>query len=67
MSEMHLRFKEDEMAILAVEIIAIWSLVALTTGLALGAVIGKAERLNQDEFLSVLFSNLEAFQASRLP
>jgi hypothetical protein len=55
------------MAILAVEIIAIWSLVALTTGLALGAVIGKAERLNQDEFLSVLFSNLEAFQASRLP
>jgi hypothetical protein len=55
------------MAILAVEIIAIWSLVALMTGLALGSVIGKAERISQDEFLSVLFSNLEAFQASRLP
>jgi hypothetical protein len=55
------------MGILAAEIIATWSLVSLMTGLALGAVIGKAERVNEDEFLSTLFSNLEAFQASRLP
>jgi len=54
------------MGILAIEIFATWSLVALMTGLALGALIGKAERVNQDEFLSTLFSNLEAFQASRL-
>lgn len=55
------------MGLLVVEILATWSLIALMTGLALGAVIGKAERVNQDEFLSTLFSNLEAFQASRLP
>jgi hypothetical protein len=55
------------MGILAAEILATWSFVALMTGLALGALIGKAERVNQEEFLSTLFSNLEAFQASRMP
>jgi hypothetical protein len=55
------------MGILAAEILATWSLVALMTGLALGALIGRAERVSQDEFLSTLFSNLEALQASRLP
>ncbi|MGD0908775.1 MAG: hypothetical protein ABSA96_14425 [Candidatus Acidiferrales bacterium] len=54
------------MAILAAVILTTWSLVALIAGLILGALIRKAERVNQDEFLSTLFSNLEAFQASRL-
>ena len=55
------------MAILAAEIISAWSLVALITGLALGALIGKAERAHQEEFLSALFSTLETMQASRMP
>ena len=53
------------MGILALEILTIWSLIAFVTGIALGTVIQKGERVHQDEFLTVLFSRLEAMQASR--
>jgi hypothetical protein len=52
------------MGILAVEVLAIWSLVALVTGFGLGAIIHKADRLHKDEFLRILFSNLARRQAS---
>ena len=52
------------MGILVVEVIAIWSLVALVTGFGLGAIIHQAERLQEDEFLTALFSNLARRQAS---
>jgi hypothetical protein len=52
------------MGILAAEVLAIWSLVALATGFGLGAIIHQAERLHEDEFLTALFSNLAKQQAS---
>jgi len=54
-----------KLGILAIEILGIWSLVAVATGLALGATIRKGERIHKDEFLSCLFSTIEAMQASR--
>ena len=51
------------MGILAAEVLAIWSLVALATGFGLGAIIHQAERLHEDEFLTALFSNLAKQQA----
>ncbi len=53
------------MRILAVEIFVVWSVVALLAGLAVGAVIGKADRIRKDEFLSALFSNLANLPTSR--
>ena len=53
------------MGILAMEILAVWSLISLVTSLALGAAIRKGERIHRDEFLSALFSTLETLQASR--
>jgi hypothetical protein len=55
------------MGILAMEILGIWSLVALVAGLALGAAIGKSARVQKDEFLACLFSTLESMQASQQP
>ncbi len=52
-------------AIKAMEILAVWSLLSLMTGLVLGALIRKAERMRRDEFLSDLFSTLEILQSSR--
>ena len=52
------------MRILAVEVLTIWSLFSLLTGFGLGAVIHKSERLHEDEFLSILFSNVARHQAS---
>jgi hypothetical protein len=42
-----------------------WCLIALVTGLALGATIRKGEQIHKEEFLACLFSAVEAFQASR--
>ncbi len=53
------------MGILAIEVLGIWSLVALLAGLALGAAIRKNERAQMDEFLSCLFSTLESLQTPR--
>ena len=41
-----------------------WFLVALVTGLALGAMIHKADRIRKDEFLAGLYSTLETLQHS---
>ena len=41
-----------------------WFLVALVTGLALGAMIRKADRIHKDEFLAGLYSTLETVQHS---
>jgi hypothetical protein len=52
------------MGVIALEIVAIWSLVAVALGLALGAVIRKGERVHTDEFLTAVFSTLESLQAA---
>jgi hypothetical protein len=52
------------MGILVMSVLAMWFLVALVTGLALGAMIGKANRIHKDEFLADLFSTLETLQHS---
>jgi len=51
------------MGILAVRVVATWFLVALITGLALGAVIGKGKRVFNDELLTALFTTLATQQA----
>jgi hypothetical protein len=53
------------MGILAIKILGIWSVLALVTGLAIGAIIQKGERLRQDEFLTFLFSMIASLQAPR--
>jgi hypothetical protein len=47
------------MGILIMRVLATWFLVALGTGLALGAMVGKANRIRKDKFLAALFSTLE--------
>jgi hypothetical protein len=53
------------MGILAIEVLGIWSLVALLAGLALGVAFRKSARVQKDEFLACLFATLESMQASR--
>ena len=52
------------MGVLALEILGVWSVIAIVAGLVLGAAIGKSARVQKDEFLSCLFSTLESLQAS---
>ena len=52
------------MDILVLSVLAMWFLVALVTGLALGAMIHKADRIRKDEFLASLYSTLETLQHS---
>ena len=54
--------REAKMGILIVKVLVMWSLVALVTGLALGAAIQRAERVRKDEFLSCVFASLESLQ-----
>jgi hypothetical protein len=53
-----------KMGILAMSVLAMWFLVALATGLALGAMIRKADRIRKDDFLADLFLTLETLQHS---
>jgi hypothetical protein len=53
------------MTFLILKVLAMWSLLALVTGLGLGAAIRRSERARKDEFLSRLFASLEATQASQ--
>ena len=53
------------MGTLMIEIAGIWSLMAIVTGLGLGATIRIGNRIHQEEFLSCLFSAAEAWQSSR--
>ena len=52
------------MGILVMRVLAMWFLVALVTGLALGAMIRKADRIRKDEFLAFLYSTVETLQHS---
>ena len=52
------------MGILVVRVLAMWFLIAMVTGLALGAMIRKADRIRKDEFLAGLYSTLETRQHS---
>jgi len=53
------------MGILILKILALWSLVAMLTGLGLGALIRRGDRVRKDVFLSCVFASLENLQASR--
>jgi hypothetical protein len=52
------------MGLLAIKIVAIWSIVAVLVGLAAGAVIRVGERLHKDEVLSALFAAVSAYQTT---
>jgi hypothetical protein len=56
---------EAKMGILILKVLAMWSLVAMVAGLALGAAIRRGERVRKDEFLSCVFATVETLQASR--
>jgi hypothetical protein len=53
------------MGVLVLKIFAMWSLVSVVAGLALGAAIRKGERVRKDAFLSCVFASLETLQGSR--
>ena len=51
------------MCALTLAVLGMWSLIALVTGLSLGAMIGKADRKRKVEFLDDLFSSVATLQA----
>ena len=53
------------MGILILKVLITWSIVAVATGLGLGAAIRRGERIRKDEFLSCVFASLETMQAYR--
>ena len=53
------------MLILLLEILAVWSALAVVTGFVLAAVIKRAERAHKDVALTCLFATIEALQTSR--
>jgi len=50
------------MILLVLKVLVLWFVVASVTGLALGAMIRKADRIRKDEFLADLYSTLETLQ-----
>jgi hypothetical protein len=52
------------MGILVLSVLAMWLLVAVAAGLALGSMIRKADRIRKDEFLADLYSTIETLQHS---
>jgi hypothetical protein len=52
------------MGILAMKILSMWFLASVLTGLALGAVIRRGDRLHKDVFLTALFATLARLQES---
>ena len=52
------------MAILVLKILASWSAIAIVAGFALGAAIGRSDRVRKDVFLTCVFAYLEAMQTS---
>jgi hypothetical protein len=53
-----------EMGILAMQVFAVWFMVALVAGFGLGAIIHKAECMRENEFLALLFSRMARRQTS---
>jgi hypothetical protein len=56
---------EARMGILILKVLVTWALVAMVTGLSLGAAIRRGERVRKDEFLSRVFASLDTLQAYR--
>ncbi len=52
------------MILLVLRVLVLWFVVASVTGLALGAIIRKADRIRKDELLADLHSTLETLQHS---
>jgi hypothetical protein len=52
------------MILLVLKVLVPWFVVASVKGLALGAMIRKADRIRKDEFLADLYSTLETLQHS---
>lgn len=52
------------MLILLLEILAVWSAVAVVTGFGLAAAIRQAERAQKDVVLTCLFATVEVLQAA---
>lgn len=50
------------MAVIILELFGTWSLVAVVTGLGLGALIGRGERARRDQFLAYVFATVESLQ-----
>ena len=46
------------MFILAVKIVILWSIAAVTVGFGLGSVIGAADRARKDAFLDAIFAKM---------
>jgi hypothetical protein len=57
--------EEARMGILILKILMMWSLVSVATGLGVGAVISRGERVRKEEFLSCAFASMERLQESR--
>jgi hypothetical protein len=53
------------MGLLAMQVFAIWFMVALAAGVALGAIIRKAECMRENEFLALVLSRLARRQTSQ--
>ena len=53
------------MGVIAMEILGVWCVVSLVTGLVLGTAIRKGECIHREEFLGCLFSAIEVWQGSR--
>jgi hypothetical protein len=52
------------MAILFLEVLAVWGAVAVATGFALGAAIKRADRARKDVYLNCVFAAIETLQTS---
>jgi hypothetical protein len=53
------------MGVLAMEVLTVWSLLAVATGIAAGAVIHKADQMHKEEYLAAIFATLARQQAPR--
>ena len=51
------------MAILALEVLITWFVVALATGCALGSIIHKADAIRRDQVLAAAFARVARVQA----
>jgi hypothetical protein len=53
------------MGILILKVFAMWSVISMMSGLGVGVVIRRGDRVRKDRFLSCVFASLERMQASR--
>jgi len=53
------------MEILLLDVLALWTALAVVVGFALGAAIKRADRARKDVFLTCAFAAIEALQTSQ--